>query len=78
MHFNIYLDDDTGERLIKAAKIAGENRNAVIRQAVQDWLVRRGKPQWPQAVLSYAGDPDMPAFEQGRKHLGKVQADPLA
>ena len=46
MHFNIYLDDETGERLTKAAKKAGENRNAVIRQAVQEWLVRRGKPQW--------------------------------
>ena len=78
MHFNIYLDDETGERLTKAAKKAGENRNAVIRQAVQEWLVRRGKPQWPPAVLSYAGDPDMLAFETGMKHLGPVKADPLA
>lgn len=78
MHFNIYLDDETGERLIEAAKNAGENRNAVIRQAVQEWLVRRGKPQWPQAMLLYTGDPDMPAFETGRENLGPVKADPLA
>ena len=47
MHFNIYLDDETGQRLTAAAKELGENGNAVIRQAVQDWLRRqvdRGPP----------------------------------
>lgn len=78
MHFNIYLDEETGERLKEAARQAGENRNAVIRRAVQEWLARSGKPQWPQAVLSYTGDPDMPAFETGREHLGPAKADPLA
>ena len=36
MHFNIYLDDETGQRLTTAAKERGENRNAVIRHAVQE------------------------------------------
>ena len=78
MNFNIYLDDETGERLTQAAKDAGENRNALIRRAVQEWLVRRGKPQWPKAVLSYVGTTYMPAFELGREHLGPVKDDPLA
>lgn len=78
MHFNIYLDDETGKRLTEAAQQAGENRNAVIRRAVQEWLAHRGKPQWPAAVLAFAGEPDMPAFEAGRAHLGPAKADPLA
>ncbi len=78
MHFNIYLDDETGKQLTEAARQAGENRNAVIRRAVQEWLTRRGKPQWPQAVLAFAGEPDMPAFEAGRAHLAPAKADPLA
>jgi hypothetical protein len=78
MHFNIYLDDDTGARLTEAAKQAGENRNAVIRRAVQEWLARRGTPQWPEAVLSFNGEPEMPAFEAGRAHLGPANADPFA
>jgi predicted transcriptional regulator len=78
MHFNIYLDDETGARLSEAAKQVGENRNAVIRRAVQEWLDRHGKPQWPEAVLSFAGEPEMPAFEAGRAHLGPAKVDPFA
>ena len=78
MHINVYFDDETGERLTAVATKVGETRNAVIRQAVQEWLARRGKPQWPQAVLSHAGDPQMPAFELGREHLGPARLDPLA
>ena len=78
MHFNIYLDDGTGERLTQAAQQAGETRNAVIRRAVQEWLERRGQPQWPEAVLAYSGEADMPAFEALREHLGPAPSDPLA
>jgi hypothetical protein len=78
MHFNIYLDDETGARLTEAAKQAGENRNAVIRRAVQEWLAQRGKPQWPEAVLDFTGDPEMQSFEAGRAHLGPANVDPLA
>lgn len=78
MHFNIYLDDETGARLTEAAKQAGENRNAVIRRAVQEWLARHGKPQWPEAVLSFTGERAMPAFESGRAHLGPGRDDPFA
>ncbi len=78
MNFNIYLDDETGSRLSEAAKRAGENRNAVIRRAVQEWLERHGRPQWPEAVLGHSGLPHTPAFEDGRKHLRDPSADPLA
>jgi Ribbon-helix-helix protein, copG family len=78
MHFNIYLDDETGQRLTAAAKERGENRNAVIRQAVQEWLRRDGMAAWPAVVLSHGGDAKMPAFETGREQLGSPSADPLA
>lgn len=78
MHFNIYLDDQTGQRLTEAAQQAGENRNAVIRRAVQEWLARRHQPQWPAAVLSHTGSPDMPPFEAERTDLAPAVDDPLA
>ena len=78
MHFNIYLDDETGQRLTAAARELGENRNAVIRHAVQEWLRRQGRPQWPAAVLSHAGDPDMPPFEASRERLVSPPDDPFA
>jgi predicted transcriptional regulator len=78
MHFNIYLEDEIGLRLTEAARQTGENRNALIRRAVQEWLARDNQPQWPQAVLNFTGMPDMPAFETGREHLAAVRDDPLA
>lgn len=50
MHFNIYLDNQTGQRLTEAAQQAGEHRNAVIRRAVQEWLARRHQP--PPAAMA--------------------------
>lgn len=78
MNFNIYLDDETGQQLSNVAKKAGESRNAVVRQAVSEWLKRHGKPQWPEEVLAFKGLADMPLFEANRDHLRPPVADPLA
>jgi metal-responsive CopG/Arc/MetJ family transcriptional regulator len=78
MHFNIYLDDETGERLNDAAEQAGESRNALIRRAVSDWLKRHGIPQWPEQVLNFKGVADMRPFETGRNKLKPPADDPLA
>ena len=78
MNFNIYLDDETGQQLSQLAKQTGENRNALVRQAVRDWLNRRGKPQWPDEVLAFRGVAGMPRFEANRDKLKPPAADPLA
>jgi predicted transcriptional regulator len=78
MHFNIYLDDETGQQLTQVASQAGEKRNAIIRQAVRAWLAQQAQPGWSQAVLAHLGDADMPAFESARQHLAAPADDPLA
>jgi len=78
MNFNIYLDDETGQQLAQVAKQVGESRNALVRQAVSDWLNRHGKPQWPDEVLAFKGMADMPPFEASRDKLKPPAADPLA
>jgi len=78
MNFNIYLDDETGQQLKQLAKRAGESRNALVRQAVNDWLRRHGKPQWPDEVLAFKGMADMPLFESSRDRLKPPIDDPLA
>lgn len=78
MHFNIYVDDQTGQQLAKVAEDAGESRNAIIRRALREWLARRGKPSWPEEVMAFEGIPDMPPFESGHEHLKPPPADPLA
>lgn len=78
MHFNIYLDDETGERLNHAAEQAGESRNALIRRAVGEWLERHGMSQWPDEVLNFQGMADIAPFEASRDTLKAPAADPLA
>ncbi len=78
MNFNIYLDDETGQQLNNVAKKAGESRNALVRQAVSEWLKMRGKPQWPEEVLAFKGMADMPLFEASRSRLQSPVEDPLA
>ncbi|MDP3515419.1 MAG: CopG family transcriptional regulator [Sulfuritalea sp.] len=78
MNFNIYLDDETGQQLNQVAKKVGESRNALVRQAVSEWLQRHGKPQWPDEVLTFKGLADLPPFEAGRDRLKPSPADPLA
>jgi hypothetical protein len=55
----------------------GESRNALIRQAVAEWLSRHGKPSWPDEVLAFEGIGDMPPFEEGGASLKLPAADPL-
>lgn len=78
MNFNIYLDNETGQQLNRAAEAAGESRNALIRRAVTEWLNRQGKPRWPDAVLAFEGMVDMPPFEADRNGLMPPAGDPLA
>ena len=78
MNFNIYLDDETGLQLNNVAKKVGESRNALVRQAVGEWLKRQGKPQWPADLLAFNGMPDLPEFEASRGHLQPPAEDPLA
>lgn len=78
MHFNVYIDDQTGQQLTAAAQQSGQTRNALIRNAVRDWLVRQNKPQWPDVVMDFTSVNDMPPFEAGRDQLKPPPADPLA
>ncbi len=47
MHFNAYIEDDTGCKLKQVAEQVGETRNALIPYTVSEWLERQELPQWP-------------------------------
>jgi predicted transcriptional regulator len=78
MHFNIYLDDMTGQQLNAMAQQTGESRNALIRKAVSEWLAHQSQPQWPDAVANFKGMADVPPFEASRNRLPPPMEDPLA
>jgi len=78
MHFNIYLDDTLGERLIEATKESHKSRNALIREAVDLWLKTNEKSSWPKQIMEFEGEQDFPAFESHRDELKETNEDPLS
>ena len=78
MHFNIYLDDNLGERLIKATEQSHKSRNALIREAVDLWLKTNDKTAWPKQIMEFEGDADFPLLESHRDELKEANEDPLA
>jgi len=78
MHFNVYLDDETGHRLNALAQKAGETRNSLIRRAVRDMLDGQARPKWPESVLRHQGFPDFPDLKSLRSELTPPADDPLA
>lgn len=78
MNFNIYLDDETGRRLIELAEREGESRNSLIRKAVKHLLDRPARPTWPESVLKHEGFADFPEIRGGVADLLEPSEDPLA
>lgn len=78
MNFNIYVDDKIGMKLNKLAKSSGKTRNALIREAIEEWINQQTNPRWPNAILSFSGIKDFPSFESHRKNLNEPTEDPFA
>jgi hypothetical protein len=72
MHFNIYLDDDTGERLIKAAKIAGENRNAVSRRTCRNGCTVVGNRKGHKRCCGMPGTLTCPRSRLATRHGARI------
>ena len=51
MNFSVHLNDELVERLDQTAKESGKARNALIREAVAEWLGRRQAGNWPAEIL---------------------------
>ena len=79
MNFNIYLNSTLGEALNRLAKRRKTTRNALIRQAVEDLVVKESQsPYWSSEVLRWEGDSSFEPFEAHRSQLRAPAKDPLA
>jgi predicted transcriptional regulator len=64
----LYLDDETADRLKKAAKRAGLSRSRFLARLVREKTVT----EWPQAVKDLAGAwPDLETVERRRRRDGR-------
>lgn len=68
MSFSVHLSNELVERLDQAARESGKTRNALVREAVGEWLDRRAS-KWPASVMSFRGVRGITRFEENRKEL---------
>jgi predicted transcriptional regulator len=78
VNFNVYVDDETAKRIAVLAKQRRTTRNAIVREALEDWLARSGRRTWSKRVMSFEGRGDFPGFEAHRKELSDAPSDPFA
>lgn len=78
MNINIYIENKIGQQLRTQAKTLGKTRNAVIREALQYWLLHHQSRTWPPIILNFHGDPKFPRLESYRRELKKTKEDPLS
>ena len=70
MNFNIYLEDELGQKLEEIAQNTGQSRNALIREAVREILRKYNQMQWSEEILNFEGFPeDSIIFESYRDEL---------
>lgn len=79
MNFNIYLKKGTGERITRAAKSFHRTRNSIVNEALDEWLEKHTKIEWPENFFDFPPIEDMPDFKGLRKELkNNISEDPLA
>jgi len=69
MSFSIHLEDEIFQQVDRAAKESGKTRNALIRQALREWLASRKPAAWPAKVAAFKGIKGAPRFESRRSEL---------
>ncbi len=69
MNFNIYIEDELGQKLENICQLTGKKRNTLIREAILSWLSQYPIPQWPESIQNFEGEPDIIPFESYRTEL---------
>lgn len=77
MNINIYLEDSLAKQLNYFAKQSHLSRNAIIREALREWVQHRTTEKWPASVLRFNGYSEIPAFESTRSELKEPKDNPL-
>ncbi len=77
MNINIYLEDSLGKKIRENAEALGKTRNAIVREALKEWLQHHSVNQWPSSIEKFKGIPDFPDFESYRDELISPKEDPF-
>jgi metal-responsive CopG/Arc/MetJ family transcriptional regulator len=69
MNFNIYIEDELVENLEYIAQKQGKTRNALIREAVRNYISNQKSYKWSEIIMSFQGVDEGITFESYRDEL---------
>jgi hypothetical protein len=79
MNFNIYVNKKIGESINKIAHDTHRSRNSIVTEALDEWLSKHSKTQWPDNFFDFHPIKDVPDFKAFRSDLSDItNEDPLA
>lgn len=78
MNFNVYVNKNMGEKIIKIAKASHRSRNSIVTEALELWLKEQQDSKWPEKFFDFVPIEDVPDFNAYRKELQAITEDPLA
>ena len=77
MNVTIYLEESLAKSLNYYVKESGQSRNAIIREAVTEYILAHQEKKWPESILKYKGTKDVAPFESYRDELSPPEDDPF-
>lgn len=69
MNFSVYVNKKTGQKISKLAKSLKRSKNSIITEALNEWLERHTKANWPKNFFDFEPFEDFPDKEELRKGL---------
>lgn len=66
MNFSIHLEERLAAGLKRQASRSGRTRNALINEAVRQYLERAQRDEWPKELHDFAPFDDLKPFESHR------------
>ncbi len=77
MNVTIYIEDSIGYQVNHAAKHLGKTRNAIFREAIEEWCKKHTITQWEAGFFDFEPIKNCPDFTQYRHELEHPNEDPL-
>jgi hypothetical protein len=69
MNFNVYVEDELGHSLENLAQKLQKSRNALVREALKEFIEKQTHSQWSETILAFQGFSEGITFESYRDDL---------
>ncbi len=78
MNISIYVNKELAKKITDLSRTLKRTRNSVINEALENWVKKQNKSEWPKHFFEFEALSDFPSSKELRKGLKITKKDPLA